>query len=424
MNQVVATCNLLLFLLFQNLEKIAHGRKKIDKRTELKICCACEIMDPWTPSKRDAFVQSAVDSKEMKGREGPYFFNVLPKVDTATTDEDPRRSLLTDALAHVIYGRDAYRGVSLCFYDLLLKKMMAHPLLSMHMFHNIVVLIKGSNAHAYFVPNSDLFRHSDMDLSVCINPNLQQKMFDEIMVQVEIVVRQAISQYKRTLDHMLFLNKPIDGTFMSPEDIAEFKKEVCMALAQLESPPPADTHRVEFVSPFEDDAFRNACSRNSFLLTNSKGHEHSVVRVEVPHFSKCERIPLRKTPLFCSFNETIDFVRDGVERKGRFNLYRLRMNHLCVHYNAEGKVIKEEKVAADFIDVSVPDKEDAELVYFWKHGRSMNLYEPALGFWVEVPDLQTCISELERILTQYESVPSKKEKREKKLEALKKVTGF
>lgn len=386
-------------------------------------------MDPWTPEQRNAFIADAIESTEMKGRSknGPYYFNVYPRMDTTMVDDDPKRALVTETLASVIYNTPEYRSIALNYYDLLVKKIMGHPLLGYHLFRNVIILVKGSNAHLYLVPESEVVRPSDMDLTVCINPNLSDTLFHEIMTQVEIIVKQSISQYKRTLDHMLFLHKKMDSSFLSEDVVKKFQKEYNEALKGLEMPKKEEENVEEegityqFVSPFENDEFRNECSRNSFLITNSKGHENSVVRVEVPHFERCERIPLRKTPLFCSFNETIDFIRDGVEMKGQFNLYRLRMNNIIAHFDKEGKLLKEEKVACDFIDVSVPNKNDAELNLFWQRGHCVNIFDESVGFWVVVPDPETCIAELERILTQYDSQASKKEKREKKLEELKRL---
>lgn len=392
-------------------------------------------MDPWTPEQRNAFIREAVESKDMKGKSkhGPYYFNVYPRIDTACHDDDPKRAMVTDAFSSVIYNNPEYRPLALNFYQVLIRKMMAHPLLQYHMNSDIVVVIKGSNAHLYLVPNSEVVRPSDMDLSVCINPNLPESLFLEIKTQVEIIVKQSISQYKRTLDHMLFLHKKLDSAFMTDDVIAKFQKDYAMTLKDLQLPikQELETEDVEqekkksasheFISPFESDEFRNECSRHSFFLTNSTGHENSVVRVEVPHFERCERIPLRKTPLFCSFNETIDFIRDGIEMKGQFNLYRLRMNNLIAHFDDDGKLLREEKVACDFIDVSVPNRDDAELRLFWNRGHCVSIYEESIGFWVTVPDPDTCIAELERILTQYDSQESKKEKREKKLEELRRM---
>lgn len=376
-------------------------------------------MDPWTPERRNAFIDRAVNSEELHGEEKPYHFNVLPKMESALEVEDAKRGQVTEVLANVLFENPEYRKLSLQFYELLTRKMMGHPMLCYHMTSNIVVLIKGSIAHAYLMTPEkyrESFNFSDLDISVCINPTLDIDIFNDIKSQVEIVVKQSISQFKRTLDHMLFLNKQIDTAFISNDVITEFKEKYTIALEDVTVD---DDH--QYASPFESDSVRNDCSRTSFLIVNSKAHENSVVRIEVPHFDKCERIPLRKTPLFCSFNETINFVRDGIEKMGKFNLYRLRMNNVFVTFDKEGKLEKKEKVACDFIDVSVPDIEDAELINFWNNGRCINVYDKFANMWMLIPDIDTCISELERILTEYECPENKKMKRENKLNCLKKL---
>ncbi len=378
-------------------------------------------MDPWTAERRNEFIQNAVNSKDTHGKSGPYHYNLYPKQET-NNDDDPKRSLVTETLASCIYKSSA-RKLSLNFYSLLMNKMMCHPMLSHEINRNIVVIMKGSNSHSYmidFTKNNDVFKFSDLDISVYINPNLSDEMFYSIKKQCEIIVKQAISQYKRTLDHMLFLgSNDLSQSFMSIEEINEFKNSYKNTMNNMSFDESQECE--QFFTPFDSIEIRNKCSRNSFLLTNSKVVENSVVMVEVPHFDMCERIPLRKTPLFCSFNETIDFLRDGNDKIGRFNLYRLRMNNILAKFNEDGSVLKEEKVVADFIDVSVLDKGDAELDFFWNHGRSINVYDPIVGFWLMIPDLHTSITELERILSIYSSCSGKKEKRMKKLEILKNI---
>ena len=135
----------------------------------------------------------------------------------------------------------------------------------------------------------------------------------------------------------------------------------------------------------------------------------------------CERVPLRYTPLFCSFNETIDFNRDENGSKGCFNLYRLKMNILHRSFDADKNSVRDDKIPADLIDVSIPDKGDIELGHFWNRGMSINVYDKDAALWVTVPDVPTCIAELTRILDLYESCESKREKRIRKLEALKQM---
>lgn len=376
-------------------------------------------MDPWTPERRNEFIMKAVNSKEMHGKSGPYHYNVYPKQDNSSDNEDVKRAMVTQSLASSMYNSTA-RKISLNFYGLLMNKMMTHPMLCHEINKNIVILMKGSNAHSYMVDFSqynDVFRFSDLDISVCINPNLTDDVFYSIKKQCEIMVKQAISQYKRTLDHMLFLgSNDVPQGFMTQNEINEFKDTYKTIMSNLSMD---DDEFGQFFTPFDDVEIRNKCSRNSFLLTNNKGVDNSVVMVEVPHFDMCERIPLRKTPLFCSFNETIDFLRDGNNKVGRFNLYRLRMNNIYAKFDQDGSLIKEEKVVADFIDVSVLDKGDAELEFFWAHGRSVNVFDTIVGFWIMMPDIYTSVSELERILSIYDSSSGKKEKRMKKLEILK-----
>lgn len=363
-------------------------------------------MDPWTPDMRNAFIGEAVNSKEVHGYKQGYNYRVIPKLDKGVDVEDPRRAAVTEVLAGALY-KPSYKKLVLTFYSMLTHRLATHPIFGYLYNREFVLMMKGSNAHTYLNGGiSEVFKISDTDIVVCINPFLERSVFNNIKMQVEIAVRQALSQYKRILDHLLFLNKPFECEMLNVVDVEAFKAEFTAALATLK------TETEEYISPFTSTEARNKASRNSFLITNSSACSNSVVMVEVPHFDKCERIPLRRTPLFCSFNETIDFNRDGVSKKGKFNLYRIKMNILAK--TAE----KEEKIPADVIDVSIPDKDDVELVYFWSRGRSINVFDNDGGIWVTIPDLQTCIQEITRILEEYECTDSKRCKRQAKLKAL------
>lgn len=375
-------------------------------------------MDPWTPENRNCFINEAVNASgdRKKGNKGTYYYNVMPKLENGVESEDPRRASVTEVLSNTVY-MPGFKSIALGFYGVLCHKLMTHPFIGAAFNKDLIVMVKGSNAHSYLAKllaiQDETFKNSDTDIVICINPFLPQQAFANLKKQAEIVVKQAMSQYKRTLDHLLFLNRNIDQDMFDPNNIEGFKQTFTSALAKIDVGANA-----MMCSPFESDEVRNMCSRNSFLITNSKGHENSVVRVEVPHFDMCERIPLRKTPLFCSFNETIDFKRDGQAKVGRFNLYRLKMNVLCQHFDEEGGIIKEERIPADFIDVSVSDSEDIELQYFWTRGRSINVYDADVHMWVTIPDLETAVTELQRILTEYECNDAKRVKREAKLTAL------
>jgi len=377
-------------------------------------------MDHWTPDTRNAFIREAVMSEKNRGGKGPYSFKVFPKTG-GEAQEDARRSSVTEVLSGTFYMPQNKKIVMKLYYELC-QKLAIHPYIGHEFNQNFVVILKGSNAHMYLAEmygiKDDVFKNSDTDMCVAINPFLPKEIFQNIKFQVEIAVKQVLSQYKRAFDHQFFLHRPLESDMFDPDLADGFMKYFNSKLSRLS----AEYENTIFSSPFECDEMRNKCSRNSFLIVNSKSQNDSVVRVEVPHFDKCERIPMRKTPLFCSFNETIDFKRDGVDKVGKFNLYRLKLNVLAQRFDEEGVVDNEDMIPADLVDISVPDYGDAELINFWNSGRSLNVFDKDVGFWVTIPDITTVISELKRILEDYESCDSKKEKRAKKLALLSQVT--
>jgi hypothetical protein len=375
-------------------------------------------MDHWTPADRNSFIMEAVNEPlRTRGYKGTYQYSVMPKLEGGVDNEDPRRTAVTETLSETLYV-PKNKHIVLNLYYLICQKLMTHQYIGHEFNRNFVVLLKGSNAHVYLAKMHGLggaaaFKNADTDIIVVINPYLSPDVFYNIKYQVEIVVKQVLSQYKRSLDHALFLDSPFDS-MINQEVAEEFKKEFTMNLTEIE------VENAQLKSPFESNVIRNKCSRNSFFITPSQAQENSVVLIEVPHFDKCEKIPLRKTPLFCSFNESIDFKRDGPggTKIGKFNLYRLKLNVLCECFDSTGKLVKEEKIPSDFVDVSVPDMTDVELHYFWSRGRSMSVYDEDVNMWVAIPDLYTVVMEIKRILTEYESNEAKKAKRMAKLSML------
>lgn len=379
-------------------------------------------MDPWTPEDRNAFIRQAVTSEFGKGVKGPYHFNSFPKVIKAVDVDDPKKTKVTDTLAKIIYETNpAYRQISLQFYTTLMYKLATNQRVGMHMGSDVIVLMKGSNAYAYIT--GDMYREdfpfSDMDLVVCINPYIEDDMFQELHKAVKVVVLQTISQYKRLIDHTFFVNKSVLGERLLDEQLTEaFKDDFAAAIRGL------STDTLEFQSPFESEEIRNACSRHSFILTNSQAKENTVVKVEVPHFDRCERIPLRRTPCFSSYNETIDFKRDEQqELQGHFDLYRLRLNVLCKERDETGTIVREDRVTADFIDVSIASKNDSELIDFWNNGRCLSIYDRFANVWIAVPDLKSCINDLYKMLHVYECPENKKQKRQNKYNKLKQIVA-
>ena len=412
-----------LIISYHTIYNLLLTQSKLLKSKALILSREPIIMDPWTPEDRNAFFNFAVNTNDNRGYRGPYHFSTLPKAN-GNEQEDIRRCMVTEALASTVYMKNPrFRDLSLGFYKILFQRLAMNAFTGPYMQSDIFILLKGGNAYAFVTEEKfpDDFKFSDLDIVVYINPYLNDESFKKLEKAVKVTVLQTMSQYKRMLDHMLFLNKPIDGSFLDEQTIMEFKQSYTQALKDVTLPDGA-----EFVSPFASDDVRNYCSRNSFVITNSKAKQDSVVRIEVPHYDKCERIPLRKTPLFCSYNETIDFQRAGDSAlNGHFDLYRIRFNNKYVEKNMEtGEVIHEERVPADFIDVSIASKDDAELLDFWNRGRCLCVYDRFAQVWLTVPDIHTCISDLYKMLNIYECPEGKKQKRAQKYNKLREIAAM
>lgn len=368
-------------------------------------------MDPWTAEDRNEYIKYVVNSNEMRGNNGPYQFFSYPKNEGSKDQEDPKRAMITECLATTVFKTNPiFRKLSLSFYNILVQKLSMNSFTGPYMGNDIIVLLKGGSAYPYVTAEAfpEDFKFADLDIVVYINPNMPSWRFDELALAVKVTVIQTMSQYKRLLDHMLFLNKPIEGKFLDDQDIQMFKETYSKQLADI--PLPDDC---EFVSPFESDADRNFCSRNSFIITKNLKRTDMVNVIEVPHYDRCERIPLRKTPVYCSYNETLDFKRDvDATFDAHFDLYRVRFNAAkYVEKDSNGDIRKEERVTADFIDISIAHQNDSELIDFWQKGRCLTVYDRYANIWLVVPDIQSCISDLHKMLNLYECPESKRPKR-------------
>jgi hypothetical protein len=368
----------------------------------------------WTHDDRESFIQDAIHSEKLKGSRRPFSFKVLPGLEEL--DEDPARECgeagVTKALATVLYTKDPqYTKIPLKFYQMLIIRLNEHTMTRKFSNH-VIILIKGSNAYKYLLGSSftEEFHFSDMDIVININPELPEKIFKDLFAAIEIIVRQTMSHHKRFLENVMN-NKEED--FLSKETVANFKKDY-----QAELKP-------GYISPFDSAEVRNQCSRNSFMLLHSVEHQGMNVKIDVPHFRYCERIPLKKTPFFCSENQTIEFLRDKQDSIGHFSLFRMKLNNLYQPETDSAENIspheesRPQRVAADFIDISISKRDDAELVDFWKHKNIVHIFEPLIDMWITVPDIQSCIRDLEKMLYVYECPESKRDKRILRLEKLK-----
>ena len=372
----------------------------------------------WSPTDRDGLIADAVHSTQERGRKGTYFYNVMPKQIQPSRD-DARRGIATSSLMKAIHKTPTFQLLTLKFHDVLMQKILHHRFLFPHR-HSLQVVIKGGFAQRLMDLHDDDMA-SDMDIVIYVDPGLPMDVFRAVRDTLSTLVLQSMAQFKRTLDHMLFLNRPHPSAFLNPEEIQEFKRTLCEALAD------ASSDEQYYVSPLDDDIVRNKVSRNSFIITDSAAQDESVVRIEVPHFEMCETIPLRKTPLVCSHNRSIRFVRDAASASGAsasaaedpvmhgaFDLFRLRFN--VMHCG--------DTVTADMIDVCLLGHDDAEQRDFWTRthetGRRpvIRMADDRLDYAFSIPSLSAMIDDLYKMLNVYDCPESKRTKRVARYERL------
>jgi hypothetical protein len=382
----------------------------------------------WTPTARNDFIDTAVNSMEEKGKVGNYWFNTMPRNEHADI-ENPKKTEITGALMKTIFENPQYRIFALKIYDILINKITSNQFTRSHFHKNIMVLLKGGTAYTYLTGMAtDVFPYSDLDIVIYINPNLPTVVFNTIKETLNTIVLQTISQYKRSIDFMFFSNKErmteeqvrrqMAEQFISDDIISQFKEDYVKNLNDI------STEEGTYVSPFEGNEFRNAASKHSFIIEHSRAQENTVVRVEVPHFHACERIPLKKTPMYCSYNSTINFNRvEGNDNlKGIFDLYRIRFNNLYIFKDPEDEEKSyRENITADFIDISIAGQDDAELRDFWNYGSTILVNDYTANMWLVIPDARSMLDDLYKMLTLYECPEGKKEKRIRRFEAIKEI---
>lgn len=407
----------------------------------------------WTPLEREDWITECINTNEERIARDGYIGNLMLKQsENANDNEDPRRNFVTSCLARTLYGNHPLiKRLSLCFYKSLMLKMEQNSFLTlMYRRKNFVVMIKGSNAYKILlrhVPHD--IEYSDLDIIMFINPHLEDELFEQIRSSLVILVSQVMSRYKKDLDTTLFTSEDLmQENILKKNFVNDFKEHYKNLIQEY------DNTDYKILTPFESKKVRNFCSKKSFIITNSISQDNHVVRVEIPHMNKCEFIPLKKTPLVFSYNNTIEFKRD-IEGKyiARFDLLRLRLNNMLVpndkdstsedvleHGDIDTVSIDEGQyedvediyydfkkcrvVPADFIDVSIPYKIDAELQDFWNSGgykRCYEIYDRFIGTNIMIPNVNECIRDLSNILHLYTNSHMKMEKRQKRLDMFKQL---
>ena len=437
--------------------------KKLKSAFSLALIYLSAMMTPKEHADIIAAAKAADRNESLYGIKW-WLFEDKPK----NVDEiDPRRQHMSDAVGRVVFDhRNGERArVSLSFYDEVWNKL-AHygP-------GRVLVRCKGGNAAAIQMglrigPQAALdagFNFSDLDMDILINPALPARDFEEIRANVHRVLRQALATHKRRLDRAFF--KPRDGdpemTYMFRQEAPKeaFRAAVCESVETLQ----------DAQCCFSSAEARNKCSNISFLITPSNidsvaqpGTKRRV-KIEQPHLDKAERIPLTYTPFYVSVNDTVCGVRDNGDQVD-LTLFRIKMSQIV---NVPGTVrvglqvrgayercgspagtvdedvesalssssdLEEEeyvvvkintqpydKVSADFIDVCVPNRADAELNSFARRGGFQGFLSQevrAFGFVLILPTLAECKLEYYKLLHVFECPESKRAKRERKYAAL------
>jgi hypothetical protein len=402
----------------------------------------------WTPQERNEWIAYASSTnKDREMRRGHLFYAMTKQGhNTSIGFEDPKRVFVTACLAKAMYDTNPIlKRLSFCFYKLLMQKVNNNSFLAtMQRRRHFIIVVKGSNAYKLLLKSlAKDIEHSDLDIVVLIDPSLEGDLYTRIKDSLVIAITQSISIYKRDMEATLFAGT--ENSILRQELVHEFKTSYMNMLKEYSKNSNKNDKSEYMVSPFEDDEARYLCSKRSFLITESSTSAERAARIEIPHFDKCECLPLKKSPLIVSYNKTISFDRDteGV-LKGNFELIRLRLNNICVVPDDETQDTKIDTtsdnasdigsvsshhvgnktfvVPADFIDVSIPLKGDAVLEDFWSNGgfkRCYEVYDKFVGMNVMIPNVNQCIHDLSNMLNLYNNGQVKIEKRQKRLELFK-----
>lgn len=358
-----------------------------------------------TPEELDELVDTATRSVEEKGKIHECYYKLLDKIEGASEVSETRQNI-TDALGKLIYSENGkYCKMSLQVFQELYKK------LSWYGPKCVKLFIKGKNAIALQL---DGFDFSDLDIGIYINPDMSKENFDKIYSEVNVVCGQVIAKHKQNLDRTFFRTREgVPGLFDNDLKI-EFEEKHIEAFKF-----------VDVTSCFVSSDIRNFASASSIMLTDSVEYKDRVVRIELPHFKNAERIPLDRTPIFCSVNDTICKVFDD-GRKCNINLYRIKLGAIvesessgdsddCTEDEDTPSIVAS-KTSADFVDITIPKQDDSELLDFAKNfGFERNSPLTSFVLWngwkVTCSSIVECVRDLEKGVSLFDCPQSKKDKK-------------
>lgn len=230
-------------------------------------------------------------------------------------------------------------------------------------------------------------------------------------------------------------NPAIRGIIMDDDDIECFKQAYQNATGHVKT-------------IFNDKEMRNVASRYSFVITDCEDDEDHVVKIEVPHFEGCNKIPLHHTPVFCSYNNCID--TSTPEYKHHFDLFRIKLNNILVDqdkppstkpprvkltlsvgdddtvrasFDYEFPKQKQQYTtyASDLVDISLLHYDDTELVKLWESKELWKITDPCTGIELYVPHINELTRDLKNMIYLYDCPDSKRDKRWRKYQIMKLV---
>lgn len=406
----------------------------------------------WTPNLRDEWINYSVSSPigtDCDNLDG-YMFLHMEKP-SSNMDEYERcdlyRSFATYCLSQAVYeSYPIHKRISLCFYETLMSRIDKNSFLALMLKKgHFMVLINGNNAHKMLLthfPETQGIDYTDLDITMYINPNLDEDLFEKIKQSLVILTSQVMSRYKKDLDALLFLNggdSGADECILDKSSAEEFKEYYTSLITSYDE---EEEEGYDMLSPFQSDKIRNLCSEKSYMTLDSEIDADYVVCVEVPHLPMCEFIPLQKTPFVLSYNNSIMYDRD-VEGKylAHYNTFKLQLNNMLVPYTisettTDPEIVWEEIASQDndtdtvytltycktpspkiydhdsrmivpsnFLIVSIPCQDDAQLLDFWKrrgyNNKCREIYDDSIHYPMLVPNVNECIRELTNTLNVY-----------------------